>query len=136
MLFFVKELKKKVFMFDKEFVHDIIEMVEEVLETIQKRSASITCANDFLSSESGMILLDSICMKLVAVGESIKNLDKITNKQLFSGYKEINWKDIMGMRDIIVHHYFDIDAGEIFKTLKEDIPLLQITLHKIRKSLK
>ncbi len=29
------------------------------------------------------------------------------------------------MRDIIVHHYFDVDAEEIFKTLKEDLPLLQ-----------
>ena len=57
-------------------------------------------------------------MKLVAVGESIKNIDKITNKQLFRDYPNINWRDVMGMRDIIVHHYFDIDADEIYKTLK------------------
>ena len=30
----------------------------------------------------------------------------------------------MGMRDIIVHHYFDVDAEQIFMTLKEDLPLL------------
>lgn len=39
----------------------------------------------------------------------------------------------MGMRDIIVHHYFDIDADEIFKTLKEDIPQLLTALQEIRK---
>lgn len=90
-------------------------------------------AEDFLQSDTGMILLDSICMKLVAVGESIKNLDKITDKRLLPTYQHINWKDVMGMRDIIVHHYFDIDADEIFKTLKEDIPQLLVALHELRK---
>lgn len=41
----------------------------------------------------------------------------------------------MGMRDIIVHHYFDVDAEEIYKTLKEDIPMLQAVLTKIQKDL-
>ena len=45
------------------------------------------------------------------VGEAIKNLDKITNKELLLKYPAVNWKDIKGMRDIIVHHYFDIDAS-------------------------
>lgn len=66
-------------------------------------------------------------MKLTAIGESVKSLDKITNKKLLANYPEIPWKNVMGVRDIIVHHYFDIDADEIFRICKEDIPqLLQI----------
>jgi uncharacterized protein YutE (UPF0331/DUF86 family) len=42
----------------------------------------------------------------------------------------------MGMRDIIVHHYFDVDSEQIFKTLKEDIPLLLTVLTEIKKDLK
>jgi uncharacterized protein with HEPN domain len=42
----------------------------------------------------------------------------------------------MGMRDIIVHHYFDIDAEVIFKTLIEDIPDLLIVLERIHSTLK
>lgn len=120
---------------DKELVLDIITTIEEVLHTIQNRTVNITSAEDFLKSDTGMILLDSICMKLVAVGESIKNLDKITDKQLLTTYQYINWKDVMGMRDIIVHHYFDIDADVIFKTLKEDVPQLLIALHELRKTI-
>jgi len=41
----------------------------------------------------------------------------------------------MGMRDIIVHHYFDVDAEVIFKTLREDIPLLRAILMKIKDDL-
>ena len=52
-------------------------------------------------TENGVILLDSVRMKLIAVGESVKNLDKIMDKELLVNYPAVNWKDVMGMRDII-----------------------------------
>jgi uncharacterized protein with HEPN domain len=118
-------------MFDKDFAYSLVCLINDNIETIQKRTESISSSNDFTSSDAGMILLDSICMKLVAIGESIKNLDKVTNKELLCLYPQINWRQAMGMRDIIVHHYFDVDAEEIFKTLQEDIPLLAEVLQKI-----
>lgn len=41
----------------------------------------------------------------------------------------------MGMRDIIVHHYFEVDADVIFNTIQENIPLLMSSLKQIRKDL-
>ncbi|MFV0345098.1 MAG: DUF86 domain-containing protein [Bacteroidales bacterium] len=121
-------------MFDRNLVSDIITLIEENLEIVLQRTEHIESVNDFTSG-TGMILLDSVCMKLVAVGESIKNLDKISNKELLTKYSQIDWKQAMGMRDIIVHHYFDIDAEQIFSTLKEDIPILTDTLKKMRNDL-
>lgn len=46
-------------------------------------------------------------------------------------YPEIPWKNIMGIRDIIVYHYFDIDADEIFRICKEDIPQLLQVIRKM-----
>ncbi|MEN6454291.1 MAG: HepT-like ribonuclease domain-containing protein [Prolixibacteraceae bacterium] len=122
-------------MFDKDLAYNLACLITENLEIIQQRTSGVLSADDFSASESGMILLDSVCMKLVAVGESIKNLDKITNKELLCQYPQINWKQAMGMRDIIVHHYFDTDAEQIYKTLKEDIPLLLNVLGEIRNGL-
>lgn len=56
-------------------------------------------------------------MKLSAVGESVKNLDKITKREFLSNYPEIPWKNVMGVRDVIVHHYFEVDVEEIFRYL-------------------
>ncbi len=123
-------------MFDRELAYGILCLIIENLETIQKRTGAVKSPDDFTSLDSGMILLDSVCMKLVAVGESIKNLDKITNKKLLIQYSQIKWKQVMGMRDIIVHHYFDVDAEEIYKTIKEDIPLLLSVLNEIKNNLK
>lgn len=102
----------------------VLELIKSSLLEVEKRSERITEPNDFLTSETGVILMDSICMKLSAIGESIKNLDKITNHELLIQYPKIPWRNVMGVRDFIVHHYFEVDAEVIFEICKNDIPTL------------
>ena len=115
-------------MFDTELALDTLSQIKDTLSMIMARTSHIHKVDDFYMNESGMILLDSVCMKLVAVGEAIKNLDKITNKELLLKYPAVNWKDIKGMRDIIVHHYFDIDASVILYSLQKEVPDLYSTI--------
>jgi len=56
-------------------------------------------------------------MLFIAIGESLKNIDKITQGRLLSDYPEIDWVGVKGFRDIIAHHYFDIDAEQVFSLL-------------------
>jgi len=121
-------------MYDGKVVHILDSLIESV-EIIQQRTDSIHCVNDFLDSATGTLLLDGICMKLIAIGECVKNLDKLTHRNLLVRYSEIPWREVMGMRDIIVHHYFEVDADVIFKTIKENIPLLKDSLKRMRKDL-
>jgi len=79
--------------------------------------------------------LDSICMLFIAIGESIKNIDKITNKELFSKFSEIDWKGIMGFRDVIAHHYFDIDAEQVYWICKNELAPLKIVIEILIKEL-
>ena len=46
--------------------------------------------------------LESTCMLLIAIGESIKGVDKLTNKGLLTQFPKVDWKGAMGIRDIIV----------------------------------
>ena len=107
-------------MYDVKVLH-LLDKVIESLEVIQQRTENIHCTNDFLDSATGTLLLDGVCMKLIATGESIKNLDKLTAGNLLIYYPQIPWREVMGMRDIIVHHYFEVDADVIFNTVKENI---------------
>lgn len=122
-------------MFDSSLTLEVVNLIIDNLSIILKRSKNIHSPDEFTQTETGMILLDSICMKLVAIGESIKNLDKVSNKELLVKYPQIQWKQAMGMRDIIVHHYFDVDAEQIFVTLKEDLPELIDVLSMIKNEL-
>ena len=43
------------------------------------------------------------------------------------------WKGVMAMRDIIVHHYFEVDAEVVFETVRKDLPLLKKVLEEMRR---
>lgn len=91
--------------------------------------------DDFIDTEEGLEKLDAICMQLIAIGESLKNLDKITKKKLLKKYPEIDWKKVIGMRDIITHHYFDLDAEVVFDVCENHVQDLGKTINKILKQL-
>jgi len=53
-----------------------------------------------------------------------------------SQYPEIDWKGAKGMRDIISHHYFDVDAEEIFWVCANKMKPLAATIEKIIKDVR
>ena len=104
---------------------DILADIWSAIEKLEERTKSIHSVDDFLSSTSGMVLLDATCMLLIAIGESLKNLDKVTNGELLPTYPSIPWKNVKGLRDIIAHHYFDVDAAQILWIIKNEISPLK-----------
>lgn len=120
-------------MYDKDSVLDILMQVHEATQRIIRRCETITDVNDFTDSPEGKEKLDGICMLIIAIGESLK---KITDCKLLPRYPDIDWKGVKGMRDIITHHYFDIDADEIFWVCKHQMQPLSDTLTKIIMDLK
>ncbi len=115
-------------MYDKELVQDVLNQILDATQKVITRFKPIKTAEDFNSSPEGMEKLDSICMQLIAIGESLKRIDTVTKKDLLNKYPEIDWKGAKGLRDIITHHYFDIDADEIFLVCKKHIPPLSETI--------
>ena len=81
-------------MYDKELVLDIVNQVLDATQKVTTRFKPIQSVEDFTNSSEGMEKLDSICMQLIAIGESIKNIDKITCKTLLIKYPEIDWKGV------------------------------------------
>lgn len=118
-------------MSDNNKVLIILEQINEALKTVMTRFEPVKDSNYFTDSPAGKEKLDGICMQLIAIGESLKKIDKLTNKQLFKDYIEIDWTGAKGVRDIISHHYFDIDAEEIFWICDQQIKPMQQTIEKM-----
>lgn len=117
--------------YDRDLALEILSQILRSAQTILKRFEPIQSADDFVKSEAGLEKLDAICMQLIAVGESLKNLDKITDQSLLPKYPQVDWKKAKGMRDIISHHYFDVNAEAIFDVCKNHIERLSHTIEKI-----
>ncbi len=114
--------------FEKDLVLDLLYQIQEALKVVKKRCKFAKSEDCFFDTEEGQEKLDGICMKLIAVGESLKNIDKMTNNKLLNKYSHISWKDIKGIRDILSHHYFDLDASVIFNICQEHIDELIETI--------
>jgi uncharacterized protein with HEPN domain len=112
-------------MYDKPLALEILSQIAGAIQTIQRRFQSIHTVEDFTTSDEGMMKFDAICMQLQVIGESLKNLDKVTQYSLLAQYPKIEWRNIKGMRDIISHHYFQVDAEVVFTVCSSRLdPLL------------
>lgn len=122
-------------MFDCDLVNEILRQILTAASRIERRFVAIRNSDDFLVSEDGIDKLDAICMMLIAIGENLKNLDKVTGGKLLARYPDVDWKGAKGMRDIISHHYFDLNAEVVFSICKDRIPGLIKTITRMKDSL-
>lgn len=118
-------------MYDVELVREILRQILEAGKRIERRFSPMRHPDDFLATDDGLDRLDAICMMLIAIGESLKNLDKLTNGALLARYPAVDWKGAKGARDIISHHYFDLNAEAVFGICRNDIPTLTATVEKM-----
>jgi len=72
---------------------------------------------------------DAVMRNLAIIGEAIKHIPQ----DIRGKYKEIEWKKIAGLRDIIVHGYFGIDEDIIWDVVENKIPELKPQIEAIIK---
>lgn len=108
-----------------EMVYETLKNINTAITRLQERSIDIHSVDDYLMSPTGMEKLDAACMVIIALGEAVKTLDKLTDKKLLLTYPAVEWKKVMGARDIMAHHYFEVDADAIFSIVKKDLEPLK-----------
>ncbi len=79
-------------MSDDSLLLDRLRLILAALERIPRRFAKIETPGDFVSSQSGVDLMDSICMVLLAAGEELKKIDNETGGVFFAQYPQIKWR--------------------------------------------
>jgi len=124
------------FMCKSQIIESLLKKTLQTVERILANSETITSPSFYLLTPSGMERLESTCMLLIAIGEGVKGVDKLTDKKLLSFYPGMDWNGVMGMRDIIAHHYFDLDAEIVYDVIKHDLPKLKDVLQQIVDDLK
>ena len=87
-----------------DIIRDNLRVILESIVLIENRFSKINSADDFVSSEGGVLILDAIAMRLQVIGELLKKISKI-DKSFLELYPEIEWDKIMRLRDIVSHHY-------------------------------
>lgn len=122
------ELKRKLNM-SESLIFDLLQNITESIKLVEERFIDISKEEDFVSTSEGVTTLDAIAMRLQFIGESLKKIEKIDNS-VFNQYPEIEWKQIIQLRNFISHHYEMLNHEIIFDICKNHIPLLKATIEK------
>jgi len=122
-------------MYDRSLLIEVLTQIQQACRVVLKRFEPVRLVEDFTGSPAGMEKLDAICMQLIAIGESLKKVDTIAEGGLLPEYAAIDWKRAKGMRDILSHHYFDVNAEAIFDVCENKIPVMEKTIQQILKDL-
>lgn len=101
--------------------------MQDILDSIQKIEDRTNLSE--AEFEQNEMLQVWVLHHLQIIGEASAHLTKETRNCL----RHLPWQDIISMRNIIVHHYFDIDARVIWNTAKDDLTALKDGIESLLK---
>lgn len=104
--------------------YGLLVQIRTAILQLKEWNSNIISSDDYYSSPDGMKNLAASCMLIEAIGEGIKQIDKITDGRLLVNRPEIPWKDVIGIRNHIAHGYFDIDGDMVLDVVKNDLDSL------------
>lgn len=63
----------------------------------------------------------AVVRSLEIIGEAVKNIPE----QILSNFPDTPWKNIAGMRDRLIHHYFGVDYYLVWDVIRNHLPVLE-----------
>lgn len=83
------------------------------------------------SLDSNRLFRSAVVRELEIIGEAANSISEKTKRQ----FPHFPWKELIGMRNRLIHAYFDIDHDILWKTIREYLPLFQKDLQQAIDSL-
>ena len=100
--------------------------IERAILMLQKWNEGVESTDEWLSSAYGMQKLAGNAMMIEVIGEEVKKVEKRLGMEFLNLRPEIQWRDVMSMRNHIAHGYFDINELYVLSVIQNDLaPLLE-----------
>jgi len=104
---------------ERLYLLDILDAVEALNRFLARRTRE-----DFLGDE---VLQSAVLQKLTVIGEAAGRL----SRELHARHPDIEWKEIIGFRNLAVHAYFSVQWPMVWKAATSDAPALRPKIERI-----
>lgn len=101
------------------FLEDILDCIKRITDYTEGITES-----DF---ENNIEKQDAVIRRIEIIGEAVKNISNLTRVK----FPKIPWREMAGMRDIVVHEYFGVSAGMVWRVASYEIPNLKREIEKV-----
>lgn len=102
------------------YLDDILESIGHIRDYIKGKK--------FKDFDADTRMQDAVIRRLEVIGEAAKRVPKVMR----DACPEIPWKNIAGMRDMLIHEYAGVSAETVWKTANEDLDALEECVKKLK----
>lgn len=71
--------------------------------------------------------IDAVVRNLEIIGEAAKNI----SEEFIEKYSDLPWREMVSMRNKVIHEYFGVDISILWQTIKEDLPGLKMQVEEL-----
>lgn len=103
--------------------------LEDILQAISK-TRNYVAGLTRESFAQDVMRIDAVIRNLEIIGEAAKMIPESIRGE----YPNIEWKKIAGLRDILAHHYFEVDLDIVWDIVQNKLPTLDHELHAKREN--
>lgn len=103
---------------DKLYLTHILECIKNIESYIPNGK------DDFFSSK---LIQDAVIRNLEIIGEATKQI----SKELRDQNPHVPWREMAGLRDVLIHHYFGVDNEIVWNVVEKELPALKEKIRKI-----
>jgi len=103
---------------DRLYLESISDCLERIAEYTEHGEAT------FLASR---LIQDGVIRNLEVIGEATKNL----SEDLRTANPSIPWRQIAGMRDVLIHDYLKVNLSRVWRTVESDLPPLDAAVQRL-----
>jgi uncharacterized protein with HEPN domain len=104
-------------------------LVEDMLERVD-RISRYTRGLDYDAFVDDEKTIDAVVRSFEVIGEAARRLPP----EFKAKHSEIPWHQIAGLRNRIVHEYFDVDLGLVWEIATTELPRLKVSLTRLQGS--
>jgi len=104
-----------------ERVEDYLEHIAEAIERATNYLLPLKNTDELQQNQQ---VQDAVVRNIEIIGEAANNIHKIDSR-FAANHPELPWVEMRGMRNKVIHNYFDVDWFVVWGAVKDDLPRLK-----------